>query len=201
VTYGTASLQPAILSHLGESVRTLQELADQAVEIEKAARVMIACLRDGGKIVTFGNGGSAADAQHFAAELSGRFEKDRPGLGAVALTTNVSTLTAIANDYDYAHVFVRQVQGFVKKGDVAVGISTSGNSRNVLEALAEARKLGAATVAWTGRDGGKMKAVVDICLRVPSDRTPRVQEGHVLILHTLCSLVEDALYPSLNKVK
>lgn len=196
---GAGPRQKAIIDSLWESSRTLRQLAHEAGAIERAADLLVKCLRKKGKVVSFGNGGSAADAQHLAAELSGRFEKDRPGLPAVALTTNTSTLTAIANDYDYSQVFIRQVQGFVKKGDVVVAISTSGNSESVLEAVKLASKQGADIIGWTGKSGGKLKALCDVCLQVPSDRTSRIQEGHLAILHTLCSLVEEELFPSKKK--
>ncbi|MBI4395861.1 MAG: SIS domain-containing protein [Elusimicrobia bacterium] len=193
------SLRRAIIASLQESSRTLQELAQEAPKIERAAQALIRCLKKKNKVIAFGNGGSAADAQHLTAELSGRFEKDRPGLPAVALTTNTSTLTAIANDYDYSQVFVRQLQGFVKRGDVVVAISTSGNSANVIEAVKESQKQGATVIAWTGQDGGKLARLADVCLRVPARRTSRVQEGHLAILHALCALVEEELFPSKRK--
>lgn len=192
-------VQQAIVASLWESSRNLRELTREAPAIEKAARAMVDCLRRKGKIISFGNGGSAADAQHLAAELSGRFERERPGLPGVALTTNTSALTAIANDYGYSQVFARQLQGFVKRGDVVIAISTSGNSASVIEAVKEAKKLGAVAIGWTGRDGGKLKKVVDICLHVPSDRTSRIQEGHLAILHTLCGLVDEELFPAKKK--
>lgn len=181
---------------LWESSRNLRDLAHQAEVIERAARMITESLRKKGKLVAFGNGGSAADAQHLTAELSGRFEKDRPGLPAVALTTNTSALTAIANDYDYTQVFSRQLVGLVGKGDVVVAISTSGNSANVLEAVRVAKKQGASVIGWTGEDGGKLAPLTDICLKVPSKRTARIQEGHLALLHTLCALVEEALFPT-----
>ena len=194
-----AMTEESIVSNLWESSRVLRELSQEAPAIGRAAQAITACLRKKGKVVSFGNGGSAADAQHLAAELSGRFEKDRPGLPAVALTTNSSTLTAIANDYGYSHVFLRQVQGFVKRGDVVVAISTSGNSGSVLEAVKQAKKQGGVTIGWTGSNGGKLQKNVDICLKVPSTRTSRIQEGHLALLHTICGLVEDALFPGAKK--
>lgn len=188
-------VQEKIVSLLWESSRTLRQLAHESAEIERAARAVADCLRKKHKLVSFGNGGSAADAQHLAAELSGRFERDRRGLPAVALTTNTSSLTAIANDYDYSQVFVRQVDGLVTRGDVVVAISTSGNSANVIEAVKQSKRQGAFVIGWTGRDGGKLKNLVDVCIRVPSDRTARVQEGHLAVLHTVCALVEEELFP------
>lgn len=188
--------QEKIVSLLWESSRNLRRLSQEAPRIEQAARMIVSSLRKKGKLVAFGNGGSAADAQHLTAELSGRFEKDRRGLPAVALTTNTSALTAIANDYDYSQVFTRQLDGLVRRGDVVVAISTSGNSANVLEAVKLAKKQGATVIGWTGKDGGKLKDLADVCLRVPSDRTARVQEGHLALLHVLCALVEEELFPA-----
>jgi D-sedoheptulose 7-phosphate isomerase len=198
-TNGTNTTQQKIVSMLWESSRNLRQLAHEAPAIEQAAQAMVDCLRKKGKVIAFGNGGSAADAQHLTAELSGRFEKDRRGLPAVALTTNTSALTAIANDYDYSQVFSRQIDGLVRKGDVVVAISTSGNSGNVLEAVKLAKKQGAVVIGWTGQGGGKLKDLVDVCLQVPSERTSRIQEGHLAMLHTLCSLVEEALFPLKKK--
>ncbi len=188
--------QEKIVSLLWESSRNLRRLSQEAPRIEQAARMIVSSLRKKGKLVAFGNGGSAADAQHLTAELSGRFEKDRRGLPAVALTTNTSALTAIANDYDYSQVFTRQLDGLVRRGDVVVAISTSGNSANVLEAVKLAKKQGATVIGWTGKGGGKLKDLADVCLRVPSDRTARVQEGHLALLHVLCALVEEELFPA-----
>ncbi len=189
------SIQNKILSMVDESCATLHTLTRETPQIARAAQAMISCLRKKNKIVVFGNGGSAADAQHLAAELSGRFEKDRPGLPVVALTTNTSAITAIGNDYSYDQIFTRQMQGFVKKGDVAIAISTSGNSGCVLKAAKLAEEQGAAVIGWTGDKGGQLKKLVDICICVPATRTCRVQEGHLLVLHTLSSLVEQALFP------
>jgi D-sedoheptulose 7-phosphate isomerase len=192
-------MQKRIVADLWDSSRNLRNLAREADEIEKAALLMVQSLKKGGKILSCGNGGSAADAQHLAAELSGRFEVDRPGLAAVALTTNSSTLTAIGNDYDYTQIFSRQITGFMKKGDVLVAISTSGNSANVLEAVKEAKKHKGLVIGWTGKEGGKLKGLCDVCLCVPHTRTSRVQEGHLAILHSLCSIVESELFPGKKK--
>ena len=143
-------------------------------------------LTHAGKLITFGNGGSAADAQHFAAELSGRFMKERKSFPAYALTSNTSSLTAIGNDYDFSKVFSRQLEGICAKGDFVVGISTSGNSPNVVEGIRTARKIGAFTLALTGRDGGKVKDEADQCIRVNSDVTPLIQEVHIAIIHMIC---------------
>ena len=159
-----------------------------------AAEAMIAALRGGGRILACGNGGSASDAQHFAAELVGRFERERPALAAIALTTDTSILTAIANDYAYAKVFARQVEAIGREGDVLVGISTSGGSPNVAEAFAAARLHGLTTIALTGRDGGVVGAAADIHINVPSPSTARAQEVHRTLLHAICELVERESY-------
>ena len=150
------------------------------------SKVLYDRLTHGGKLITFGNGGSAADAQHFAAELSGRFMKERKSFPAVALTTNSSSLTAIGNDYDFSKVFSRQIEGLCSKDDFVVGISTSGNSPNVVEGIRSAKLAGAYTLALTGRDGGKIKNVADYCIRVNSNSTPIIQESHIAIIHMIC---------------
>lgn len=193
------SIEDRIAVSLRESSDTLRFLMKESPAIARAAGLLVDALRKGKKLLAFGNGGSAADAQHLTAELSGRFEKDRRGLPAVALTTNPSAVTAIANDYSYDDIFSRQLQGLVAKGDVVVAISTSGNSRNVLEGVKEAKKAGAVIIAWTGKGGGKLKELADVTLDVPSDRTARIQEGHLAILHALCAIVEDELFPATGK--
>lgn len=162
--------------------------------IRMAAERMTDCLRNGGKIHFAGNGGSAADAQHLAAELSGRFCLDRPPLNAEALTVNTSYLTAVANDYGYEHVFSRLLAGSGKKDDVLVSISTSGDSANLVNAAKTAHERGIFVVAFTGADGGKMKDTADILLNVPSTCCPRIQECHILIGHILCEIVESTLF-------
>jgi D-sedoheptulose 7-phosphate isomerase len=164
--------------------------------IAAAAERVIECFRAGHTLLAFGNGGSASDAQHLCAELAGRYVRERPALPAIALTANTSDLTAIGNDYGYDHVFARLVEAHGRAGDVAVAISTSGNSRNVLEAVAVARQRGIATIGLTGRGGGKLAGCVDVPIVVPSDRTPRIQETHIAVLHVLCELVDDALFPA-----
>jgi len=168
-------------------------LASFADPIEQAARRLVECYRAGGKLLVMGNGGSAADAQHFAAELVGRYMLERPAFPAIALSTDTSILTAVANDYGYPDVFRRQVEAHARPGDVVVGISTSGNSENVCRALALARERGAVTIALGGGDGGRMKTLADIALIAPSKETPRIQEAHITIIHILCDLVEAAL--------
>jgi D-sedoheptulose 7-phosphate isomerase len=150
-------------------------------------------LRAGSKVLTFGNGGSAADAQHFAAEIVGRYLKERPAWPAIALTTDTSILTAVANDFGYDAVFRRQVEALGRPGDVAVGISTSGRSPSVVTALAKAREIGMVTIGMTGQGGGKLAGQVDYLIDVPSAATPRIQEVHGLVIHVLCAIVEEAI--------
>ena len=177
-----------------ESIKTKEDvLRTQASNIEKAAWIMINCLQASGKILIFGNGGSAADSQHMAAELVGRFKKERRALPAIALTTNTSTITAIGNDYGYDAVFSRQIEALGKMGDIAVGISTSGNSTNVIKALEKAKHMGLETVGITGGNGGSLKTVSDILIVAGSIDTPRIQEAHILIIHALCELIEDEI--------
>jgi D-sedoheptulose 7-phosphate isomerase len=158
-----------------------------------AATVLISAYRTGHKALFFGNGGSAADAQHLAAEFLGRYLRERAPLPALALHTNSSAVTAIGNDYGYDHVFSRQLKALAVPGDVAVGLSTSGNSANVIEAMVCARSLGLATIALTGSSGGRLRDLTDILIAVPSDETPRIQECHILAGHALCDAVEQAL--------
>ncbi|MCU0888145.1 MAG: SIS domain-containing protein [Rubritepida sp.] len=161
----------------------------------RAAATVTAALRAGRKLMICGNGGSAADAQHWAGELVSRFHYDRPGLPAIALTVDSSILTAIGNDYGYDRVFARQVEALGQAGDVLFALSTSGNSPNILAALEAARARGIATVGFTGQGGGKMAALCELCLRVPSDSTPRIQEGHEVLGHAICAMVEAAIFP------
>ncbi|MBQ1409109.1 MAG: D-sedoheptulose 7-phosphate isomerase [Bacteroidales bacterium] len=163
--------------------------------IEQAANIMTASLEAGGKIHFCGNGGSAADAQHLAAELSGRFYYDRPPLNAEALHCNSSYLTAVGNDYGYEHIFARMMRAAGHRGDVLVGISTSGNSENILRAYEVCDEIGIITISLTGQTGGKMKALSTLLLNVPSTDTPRIQESHIMIGHILCELIESNLFP------
>ena len=159
------------------------------------AQVWVEALHSGNKVIFCGNGGSAADAQHLSAELMGRYKFDRPPLPALSLTTDTSALTAIGNDYGYQKVFSRQLRGIGKSGDVLVGISTSGNSQNVLEAFAVAREMGIRTVAFTGHGGVRMKEAAELCLCVPATATNSVQEMHIACGHMVCGLVEEAMFP------
>lgn len=158
-----------------------------------AADALIAAYRSGRKALFFGNGGSAADAQHIAAEFLGRYLRERRPIPALALHENASAVTAIANDYGYQHVFSRQLEAHAVAGDVAVGISTSGNSQSVLEALSVARKIGLYTIGLSGASGGRMREIVDVLIAAPSDETPRIQECHILVGHALCDAVEQAI--------
>ncbi len=169
-------------------------LESQAHVIANVGAALVEALHDGHTLFLFGNGGSAGDAQHIAAELVGRFTKERRALPAVALTTNTSALTALGNDYEYAIVFARQLEAFGKPGDLALGISTSGNSPNVVKALETAKTLGMVTVGLTGEGGGKTKTAADHCICVPSRDTARIQESHILIGHILCEIVEQELF-------
>ena len=162
--------------------------------IQRAADMMVASLRQGGKIHFCGNGGSAADAQHLAAELSGRFYFDRPPLNAEALHCNTSYLTAVGNDYGYDLVFSRLLRGTAKAGDVIVGISTSGNSKNILKAFEVAKEMGVSIIAMTGETGGAMRECADILLNVASQDTPRIQESHIMVGHIICELVESEMF-------
>jgi len=163
-------------------------------QIETIAKELIRALRAGRRVFLIGNGGSAADAQHIAGELEGRFKRNRRALPALALTTNTSTLTALGNDLGYEHTFSRLIEAHVRKGDVLIAISTSGQSPNVLEAVKRARKIGAVTVGFTNDSGGKLRHLVDHCLQVPSTDTQRVQECHIAVGHAVCEAVEEALF-------
>jgi D-sedoheptulose 7-phosphate isomerase len=185
------------------SILTVQRLhsSTQALAtLTKAAEICIAALRRGNKLFLFGNGGSAADAQHIAAELVGRFAFERPALPALALSVNASCITAIGNDYGFERVFARQIEALARSGDVAIGISTSGNSPNVVQGLATAKKLGLHTIALTGASGGKLKGAAKYCICAPSDQTPRIQECHILIGHVLAELIEHELFNDQGRV-
>lgn len=183
-----------IAQRLKESASILKAIAESgAGEIELAAQLIINAYKNGGKVVLLGNGGSAADAQHLAGELVGKFMLKRQAFPAIALTTNSSILTAVANDWSYDTVFSRQVEALVTEKDVIIGISTSGNSPNVIEAIKLGKKKGARTIALTGGDGGKLADAADLVLSVPSDITPRIQEAHITIGHIICELVEREL--------
>ncbi len=177
-----------IAQSIGVKECVLKELSK---DIAAAAAEITSSICSGGKLLVFGNGGSAADSQHMAAELVGRFKKERKALPAIALTVNTSTMTAMANDYSFDRVFARELEALGRKGDIAVGISTSGNSKNVIEAFTAAKKLGIKTIGLLGSGGGKLKGMCDIPLVVGSDCTPRIQESHVMIIHIICEIVEN----------
>ncbi len=195
----TPDLRKTITSQLRDSSRVLAATAKLSPELEKAARALVAAYKRGNKILTFGNGGSACDAQNFADELVGRFERNRPPLPALSLTVNTSDLTSIANDFGYDQVFSRQLEAHARPGDIAVAISTSGNSKNVLKAAASARRLGLLVIGLTGEDGGKLKGFCDVCVRVPSKTIARIQEAHITIIQIWCGIIEGSLFPAAPK--
>jgi len=183
-----------IVAELLEGARLKQWVAENLVEgIQVAAEAILRAYALGGKVLLCGNGGSAADSQHLAAELVGRFRRERQALAAIALTTDTSILTAVGNDYGFDRIFLRQVEALLRPEDVLIGISTSGRSANVNAAVRRARSVGAVTIGLAGGDGGELAALVDIALVVPSNNTARVQECHIAIGHIICSLVEDGL--------
>jgi D-sedoheptulose 7-phosphate isomerase len=193
-----ASLMSRIAAHFSESLEVKRQAAEALREpIARGGELLAQALKAGGKALACGNGGSAADAQHFAAELVNRFESERPPLAAVALTTDSSALTSIANDYDYDQVFAKQLRALGRRGDVLLAISTSGNSASVVEALRTARELGVRVIALTGNGGGKMAAELgadDVHICVPHRRTMRIQEVHLLVLHCLCDVIDYRLF-------
>ena len=191
-------MKDTIAHEFSKALANMQAMAGDvalAAQIEQAVGLCETALRAGGKLLFCGNGGSAADAQHWAGELVSRFYYDRPGLAAIALTTDTSILTAVGNDYGYDYTFARQVEALGRAGDVLVAISTSGNSPNVLRAAEAARARGMRVLAFTGRHGGTLAPLADIAFRMPSDETPRIQEGHEFVGHLLCALVEARMHP------
>jgi len=187
------SKEQDIIAQIEESIRLKRYLQQQRGNLMTIANQLVQAFRKGNKVLLFGNGGSAADAQHIACEFAGKFYLDRDPLPAIALTANTSSLTAIANDYGYEAVFVRQLRGMVSQGDVVIGLSTSGESPNVLLAMEEAKRCGAITVAFTGQEGS-LNRLADYVLSIPSLDTPRIQEAHITAGHIICYLVEDALF-------
>lgn len=177
-----------------ESIQVKEELLHTSIgEIKQIADLMIECLKKGGKVILFGNGGSAGDAQHIAAELIGRFKKDRTAMAAIAITTNTSVLTSLANDYGYEVVFAKQIEALGQKNDIVIGISTSGKAKNVAMGLKQAKKNGLKTIALSGGDGGEITKLADVSLIVSSAVTARIQEAHITIGHIICELVEESL--------
>lgn len=187
-----------IIESIRQSIEVKQAIISNSLLVSEIRKVSVACITAysrGNKVLLCGNGGSAADAQHIAAEFSGRFYYDRAPLAAEALHTNTSFLTAVANDYSYEDVYSRALLASGKNGDVLIGLSTSGNSPNVLNALKTAKELGIVTIGFTGESGGKMKELCDYLINIPSTDTPRIQESHILVGHIICELVESALFP------
>jgi D-sedoheptulose 7-phosphate isomerase len=183
---------------IGQSIAVKQQMltdTDLHGKIQQAADICVECFRKQGKVLLCGNGGSAADAQHIAAELSGRFYYDRDPLYAEALHVNTSYVTAVANDYAYDEIFARMVKAAGRKGDVLIGLTTSGNSANVVKAFQQAKQVGMITVAFTGQTGGKLDELADICLKIPSVNTARIQEAHILTGHILCEIIESTIFP------
>ena len=184
-------MQKIIENEFIQNIKTSQAaMKSMGQDVEKAVSICINCLKNGGKILFFGNGGSAADAQHIAAELVSRYKTERKGLSAIALTTDTSILTAIGNDYGYERIFSRQVEALANPEDVAIGISTGGTSKNVVNALIEAKQKNCKTIGFSGRDGGEFNKVCDVNLIVPESDTPRIQEMHIFLGHTICHLIE-----------
>jgi len=175
---------------LKEHLETVTKLRDLLNEIETLGKKLRDTLKKGNKVLLMGNGGSAADCQHIAAELVGRFKKERKGIPAIALTTDTSILTAVGNDYSFYEIFARQIEALANKGDLVIGISTSGNSENVVRGILKAKEIGCYTVGLLGKNGGKLKDLVDLAIVVPSNNTPRVQECHILIGHIVCEIVD-----------
>lgn len=180
-----------ITKSIESTIEVLGLAKSMAANIEKAAVKIKESIKNGGKLVIFGNGGSAADAQHIAAELTGRFRKERDSLPALALTTNTSVLTSVGNDYGFKEIFSRQVSSLVNENDAVIAISTSGNSENVVEGVKKAKEKGAYAIGFTGIDGGKMEPILDLCLKAPSNVTSHIQECHIVIGHILCMLIEE----------
>jgi D-sedoheptulose 7-phosphate isomerase len=186
-------MQETILKEFNSHLETIQKVINSKdIQLQEACVLAINTLKNNNKILLFGNGGSAADAQHISAELTGRYKSERKGLPSIALTTDTSALTAIGNDYGYDMIFSRQVQSLAQKGDLLIGISTSGNSKNVIDALKLGQDMGCKTLGFSGNDGGAMSEVCDINLVVPSKNTPRIQEIHILFGHTICQCIDDA---------
>jgi len=183
-------MKDTIQNEFNEHIKVSNLLHNLTGQVTTAAQICINCLKNSGKILIFGNGGSASDAQHIAAELVGRYKTTRKGLSAIALSTDTSILTSIGNDFGYKHIFSRQVEALANTGDVVIGISTSGRSENVINALKQASELNCHTIGLSGQDGGEMNNLCDINLVIPSEDTPRIQEMHIVIGHTICHLID-----------
>lgn len=190
--FSVDKIKEDISRNFSDSILVKKKVLDGDLsELVRIARTLIICLEKKGKVIVFGNGGSAADSLHIVAELAGRFERDRRPLAAIALTSNVANLTAIANDYGYLEVFSRQLAAIAGKDDVAWGISTSGNSRNVIQGIKKAKDLGLITIAFTGGNGGELKKLADLSFVVPSTNTARIQEVHMTAAHIICKIIEE----------
>ena len=189
----TAVIDARLRAHL-DTIAAIEKDETLKAAVKDAVDAIVNCFRSGGRVYFCGNGGSAADAQHLAAEFSGRFYFDRPVLPADALHCNTSYLTAVGNDYGYDRIFARLISGLGQKGDILVGISTSGNSENILQAFEVCREKGVRTIAMTGATGGRMKALADLLINIPSTDTPRIQEAHITVGHIICELVEQAMF-------
>lgn len=189
----TAVIDARLRAHL-DTIAAIEKDETLKAAVQDAVDAIVNCFRSGGRVYFCGNGGSAADAQHLAAEFSGRFYFDRPVLPADALHCNTSYLTAVSNDYGYDRIFARLISGLGQKGDILVGISTSGNSENILQAFEVCREKGVSTIAMTGATGGRMKALADLLINIPSTDTPRIQEAHITVGHIICELVEQAMF-------
>lgn len=185
------TLEMRLTEEILESIQAKKRMVEQEMPtLVRIVEVIARAIRDGKKVLIFGNGGSAADSQHIAAELVSRFRRERKAMAAIALTVDTSILTAIGNDYGFEEVFARQIEALGQAGDVAMAISTSGNSPNVLKAVEKARGMGMRTIGFTGQNGGKLKDAAEICFRVPSNSTPRIQEAHITIGHAICEVIE-----------
>ncbi len=188
------STQEKIKNLIKEGIKVKESLSKNQIEtIETLSNLIISTVKSGNKLLVFGNGGSASDSLHITAELVGRFRKERAALPCIALTSNVSTLTALGNDYNFDSIFERQIEALGKKGDLAIGISTSGKSKNVIKAIQKAKSLDLKTAVLAGEYKGELSKIADIAINVPSNNTPRVQEAHITIAHIVCEIVEDAL--------
>lgn len=183
-------MKDTIENEFTQHIKVSNLLHNLTGQVATVAQICINCLKNSGKILIFGNGGSASDAQHIAAELVGRYKTNRKGLSVIALSTDTSILTSISNDFGYKHIFARQVEALANPGDVAIGISTSGRSENVINALIRASELNCHTIGFSGKDGGEMNNFCDINLVIPSEDTPRIQEMHIVIGHTICHLID-----------
>ena len=189
-------MQDIIKADLQDSIDTKKEVLKSLVpQIEAAAKMMIKTIKSGKKVIFCGNGGSAADSQHLAAELVGRFKKNRPALASLSLTTDTSIITAVGNDFGFDTIFARQVEALGQKEDVLVGISTSGNSKDVVEAVKKAKTIGIGTIGLLGCGGGELAKLVDLSISIPGNNTPRIQESHITIGHIICGLIEKELFP------